>query len=235
MARLMIVEDDPQIGQTLQRSLQLHHHQTTWVQNGSAALLQATRQQFDLILLDLGLPDLDGFDVCRQLRGRQPDCVLVILTSSDQEIDVVVGLEAGADDFLSKPFRLNELLARIRAHLRRDAGNRGTSTVRVLRIGDLEIDPAARTVRLAQAEIAFSTKEFDVLARLAAEPDIAVSKTDLMTDVWGENWYGSSKTLDVHLSIVRRKLATTARELGIAPPMIVTVRGWGYRLQAPMG
>ena len=187
------------------------------------------RSEIDLALVDLGLPDLDGTDLCRRIRTEQPACVVVILTARDEEIDVVLGLEAGADDYLTKPFRLAELMARVRAHLRRGAA---TATTAVLRVGELEVDTAARRVRLAGREIALRAKEFDLLARLASDAGAAVSRTDLMSDVWDENWFGSTKTLDVHLSALRRKLAEAARAGGTLAPEIVTLRGRGYRLDA---
>jgi len=229
MARLLVVEDDVAIGRALQAGLQAHRHDITWVQTGRDALRAAKRESFELALLDLGLPDLDGVDVCRQVRAAQPNCVLVILTARDEEIDVVIGLEAGADDYLTKPFRLAELLARIRAHLRR--GPAATAPSAVLRIGTLHVDTAARRVHLGQHEVALRAKEFDLLARLAAEPGTAITRAALMADVWDENWFGSTKTLDVHLSALRRKLSAVAEQSGDRSPEIVTLRGRGYRLE----
>ena len=184
------------------------------------------------MLLDLGLPDLDGVEVCRRLRALQPSAVLVMLTARTDEMDVVVGLEAGADDYLTKPIRLAELHARIRAHLRRDAAAYA-GDMSAAPIGDLLVDPAARRVTLAGREVAMRAKEFDLLARLAAEPDRAVSRETLMADVWDENWFGSTKTLDVHVAAVRRKLAEAAGGTGRRVPAIVTLRGHGYRLETP--
>jgi DNA-binding response OmpR family regulator len=206
-----------------------HGHEVTWAQTGREALDAIRDAAFGLALVDLGLPDLDGIDLCRRIRADQPRCVVVILTARDEEIDVVLGLDAGADDYLTKPFRLAELMARVQAHLRRGAV--GTGDAVVLRIGDLEVDTAARRVRLAGREIVLRAKEFDLLARLASAAGSAVSRTDLMSDVWDENWFGSTKTLDVHLSALRRKLADTAREYGTPAPEIVTLRGRGYRLE----
>jgi DNA-binding response OmpR family regulator len=234
VAQLLVVEDDETIGRLLTDGLQSHGHHVTWCRSGRAALREAVRQEFDLVLLDLGLPDLDGVEVCRQLRSAQPGCVLVILTARDAEIDVVVGLDAGADDYLTKPFRYTELLARIRAHLRR--GPVPAVPVEAHVVGELLVDPAARTCIYAGHTVELRTREFDLLARLAADAGVAVTRETLIGDVWDENWHGSTKTLDVHIGILRRKLAAAATQHGSDPssaPQITTLRGHGYRLESP--
>ncbi len=229
VARLLVVEDDPTIGGGLEASLGAHGHRVVWERSGAAALRAAADRPFDLVLLDLGLPDLDGVEVCRRLRGTQPGAVLVILTARTEEMDVVVGLEAGADDYLTKPVRLAELHARIRAHLRRGASDAGPEPARP--VGDLVVDRAARRVTVNGTEIPLRAKEFDLLARLAAEPEKAVSRETLMADVWDENWFGSTKTLDVHVAALRRRLAEFDGAGTL--PVIVTLRGHGYRLEEP--
>lgn len=233
VARLMVVEDDETIGTALTTSLTTHGYEACWERTGHGALVAATGAGFDLVLLDLGLPDLDGVEVCRRLRALLPGAVLVMLTARIDEMDVVVGLEAGADDYLVKPIRLVELHARIRAHLRRDAAV-GAGEQSALPNGDLVVDTGARRATVAGVEVALRAKEFDLLARLCADPDRAVSRETLMSEVWDENWFGSTKTLDVHVAAVRRKLADAA---GVARaeamPTIVTLRGHGYRLQSP--
>lgn len=232
MGVLLVVEDDETIGAALSEALRAHGHVVSWQRGGRAALREAHTRTFDLVLLDLGLPDLDGVEVCRQLRALQPGCVLVMLTARQDEMDVVVGLEAGADDYLTKPFRLAELLARVRAHLRR--GSAGP-VAPVLSAGALQIDTAARRCTLSGVEIVLRAKEFDLLTRLTQEPGTAITREQLMTDVWDENWFGSTKTLDVHVAVLRRKLAAAAACLAdpIPAPMITTLRGHGYRLESP--
>jgi DNA-binding response OmpR family regulator len=227
MARLLLVEDDETIGHALQASLTLHGHAVSWVPTGREALGHASGDPFDLVLLDLGLPDLDGVVVCRQLRAAQPEAVVVMLTARADELDVIIGLEAGADDYLTKPIRLAELHARLRAHLRRVESGRAL-TAGPITLGDLVIDTASRRVTLAGTELTLRAKEYELLVRLAAEPGVAVSRETLMADVWDENWFGSTKTLDVHIAALRRQLAT-AGDRG-AVPTIVTLRGHGYRL-----
>jgi DNA-binding response OmpR family regulator len=231
VARLLVVEDDETIGGALEQSLRTHGYDVAWVRSGQAALQLAGQSHLDLVLLDLGLPDLDGVEICRRIRAAQPDTVLVMLTARTDEMDVVVGLEAGADDYLTKPVRLAELHARLRAHLRR--GSSTSAPASASTIGDLVVDTARRRVTVHDREIVLRAKEFDLLARLAAEPDIAISREALMSDVWDEHWFGSTKTLDVHVAALRRRLAEVAGA-GVLP-QIVTLRGHGYRLEIPTG
>jgi DNA-binding response OmpR family regulator len=226
--RILLVEDDSTIGEVLTASLRSHAYDVFWEQTGADGLVRAGTDAVDLVLLDLGLPDLDGVEVCRQLRRIQPGCVLIMLTARAAEMDVVVGLEAGADDYLVKPVRLTELHARIRAHLRRGGATSAEPTVRV--VGDLVVDVPRHRVTLAGRELHLRPKEFDLLTRLAAQPEVAHSREQLMSDVWDENWFGSTKTLDVHVAALRRKIQESA---GAADrtPQIVTVRGHGYRLE----
>ena len=227
-SQILLVEDDSTIGEVLTATLRSHGYAVAWERTGTAALARAGGGPVDLALLDLGLPDLDGIEVCRRLRRTQPGCVLVILTARSAEMDVVVGLEAGADDYLVKPVRLAELHARLRAHLRR--GGSGATGPAVRAVGDLVVDVARHRVTVAGGELHLRPKEFDLLARLAAQPEVAHSREQLMADVWDENWFGSTKTLDVHVAALRRKLQEVTPP-GRKVPQIVTVRGHGYRLE----
>ncbi|MEQ3553320.1 response regulator transcription factor [Pseudonocardia nematodicida] len=227
--RILLVEDDRTIGDVLLCSLAENGYEVRWERTGAAALEAADREPCDLVLLDLGLPDLDGVAVCRRIRGVRPDAIVVILTARAGEMDVVLGLEAGADDYLTKPVRLTELLARVRAHLRRAGGDRPEAST-VLEVGDLRVDTASRRATVAGREVPLRTKEFDLLARLAREPDAALSRDVLMADVWDEHWHGPTKTLDVHVAAVRRRLAGHPDG---RVPVITTLRGHGYRLELP--
>jgi DNA-binding response OmpR family regulator len=231
VARLLLVEDDEAIGRRVDAALRANGHNVVWQRTGGSALIEATRTSFDLVLLDLGLPDRDGVEVCRDLRVRQPGCVLVMLTARREEMDVVVGLEAGADDYITKPFGMTELIARIRAHLRRLSAD-GSAPSEVFSDGDLVLDPHARRCSVGGAEVELRAKEFDLLARLARSAGHAVSREVLMADVWDENWFGSTKTLDVHIAAVRRRLDAAAGRTDppARVPGITTLRGHGYRL-----
>jgi DNA-binding response OmpR family regulator len=228
VASILLVEDDSTIGGVLASSLRSQGYDVVWERTGEAALEHVAGAAVDLVLLDLGLPDVDGVEVCRQLRKVRPGCVLVMLTARSSEMDVVVGLEAGADDYLVKPVRLFELRARIRAHLRRNEIAAVGEAVQ--QVGDLVVDSSRRRVTVAGREMALRPKEFDLLARLAAEPGTAVTRETLMAEVWDENWFGPTKTLDVHIAALRRKIGEAA-DSSARVPEIVTLRRHGYRLQ----
>jgi DNA-binding response OmpR family regulator len=177
----------------------------------------------DLVLLDLRLPDMDGLAVCRELRTRS-GVPIIMVTAKGEEIDKVVGLEVGADDYLVKPFGFRELLARIRAVTRRLAAP-AARVVAPLRVGELTIDPPARVATLDDRLLELTPKEFDLLALLARQPGVVVSKQEILEQVWQTTWYGSAKTIDVHVAAIRKKLGD--------PAWIETVRGVGLRLRVP--
>ncbi|ODU03785.1 MAG: DNA-binding response regulator [Pseudonocardia sp. SCN 72-86] len=227
MARLLVVEDDETIGAALVRTLTVHGHDVVRAPDAATALRASDDGPFDLVLLDLGLPDADGLTVCRELRPVLPDAVIVMLTARDEEMDVVLGLESGADDYLVKPVRLAELHARVAAHLRRVDARRPDGPAH---LGDLALDVTSRQVTVAGRPVHLRPREYDLLARLAERPGVAVSRDVLIAEVWDEHWFGSTKTLDVHVAALRRRLEAAG---GSRMPEIVTLRGHGYRLDAP--
>ncbi len=221
--RVLLVEDDQAIGSSLVRVLVAEGHDVDWHTLGEAALAAAQAHPPDLVLLDLGLPDLDGVDVCRRLGELADRPAVIILTARAQEMDIVLGLDAGADDYLTKPFGLSELLARVRAHLRRRTRE---APAEVVVVGSLVVDRAARRAWHSDTELDLRPKEFDLLALLAAEAGRAVTREHIMSEVWDANWFGSTKTLDQHIVWLRAKLA----EVGLRDA-ITTLRGVGYRLE----
>ena len=224
--RILFVEDEPSIAEPFSQALRRAGFETTTVGTAAGALATAARINPDLVLLDLTLPDGDGREVCRELR-RQRDVPIVMLTARGTETDRVVGLELGADDYVVKPFSGVEVIARIRAVLRRARGGPGDRDAlpEELHAGPLAVDVAARRVRLVGEELQLSRKELDLLVRLMRDAGKVVAREDLMTDVWDVNWFGSSKTLDVHVGWLRRKLGDDPA----SPRFIHTVRGVGFR------
>jgi DNA-binding response OmpR family regulator len=217
---ILIVEDDEAIATGLVRVLEGQGYSVRRLGQGSGAV-RAADPPVGLVILDLGLPDVDGMDVCRRLRAARPDLAILILTARDHELDIVAGLDAGADDYLVKPFRLSELLARIRSHLRR-----GSALVlgseEPLEVGELRIDRSGRRAWLGESELSMRPKEFDLLTLFAANAGVALTRARIMEAVWETNWLGSTKTLDTHVLALRNKLGADA---------IATLRGVGYRFE----
>ena len=222
---ILLVEDDKAIASGLVRVLESQGYSVRRLARGGPALAAAD-DDVSLVILDLGLPDTDGIDVCRRLRTARPELAILILTARDQELDVVAGLDAGADDYLTKPFRLAELLARVRAHLRRadaaDAAAPGAEEP--LRAGAVTIDRAARRAWRDGDELVLRPREFELLALLVAEAGRVVTRERVMREIWDTDWLGSTKTLDTHVLALRHKLG---------PETITTLRGVGYRLETP--
>ncbi|HET9104669.1 MAG TPA: response regulator transcription factor [Solirubrobacteraceae bacterium] len=223
---VLIVEDEASIAEPFAAALARSGFRPTVAATGAQALTRFDELSPDVVLLDLSLPDADGRDLCRTLRQRSGVPILII-TASGSLTDRVVGLELGADDYVVKPFAIGEVVARIRAVLRR-TGTSSDGPSEVI-IDDLRIDAGARRVWVGGREIDLSRKEFDLLWRLARDAGHVVSREDLMSDVWDTNWFGSTKTLDVHVGWLRRKLGDDPA----SPRWVVTVRGVGFRLSAP--
>ncbi len=217
--RVLVVEDDDSIAVPLVKGLAREGFVVERVATGSAALAAAPA---DMVLLDLGLPDIDGYEVCRRLRAVS-DVPIIVVTARGQEVDRVIGLELGADDYLVKPFGLRELVARIRAVARRSESRAAVPDVR--EVGGVELDIRTRRVSVEGDEVDLTRKEFDLLALLMEEPGAIRTRDEIMETVWDAHWYGPTKTLDVHIAALRRKLGD--------PTLIETVRGVGFRTAEP--
>jgi two-component system, OmpR family, KDP operon response regulator KdpE len=227
VAQLLVIEDDERIRTALIRALRDRGHAVTSAATALTGLQQAVEDRPDLVVLDLGLPDLDGRELLRMLRAVS-SVPVVVATARDDDDSVVQALDAGADDYVLKPFRADQLEARIRAVLRRAAGSTDTAQA-PMTVGPLTVDPRSRRVTLAEQPVELSPKEFDLLAYLAARRGTVVSKRELLTEVWRQPYGGADKTVDVHLSWLRRKLGESAAE----PGLLQTVRGVGVRLAEP--
>jgi DNA-binding response OmpR family regulator len=222
--RVLVVEDEEDIAFPLVRTLEREGYDVAWVDSGQKALDDVAARHADVVILDLGLPDMDGLEVCRKARDSGYDGAIMIVTARAGELDRVVGLDYGADDYMAKPFGLAELQARVRALLRRT--NNSSSSGDPAADGGLRIDVAARRVFSGDDEVPLTGKEFEVLNVLVANKDKVVSRTRLMADVWDENWYGSTKTLDVTIGRLRQKLESVGVQ-----EKVVAVRGVGFRLE----
>lgn len=222
---VLLVEDEQSIAEPFARALDRSGFVTSVAHTGADALAHLSRDEPDVVLLDLSLPDADGRDICRQVR-IDSSVPIIMVTASGSVTDRVVGLELGADDYIVKPFAIGEVVARIRAVLRR--GRTHDDAVTGVQVGELSIDIGARRVWLSEREVELTRKEFDLLERLARDAGRVVTRESLMSDVWDLNWFGSTKTLDVHIAWLRRKLGDDPAH----PTFIHTVRGVGFRLTA---
>ena len=227
MARVLLAEDDLSISEPLARALRREGYVVDVRQDGVEALAFATSGGIDLVVLDLGLPGMDGLEVCRRLRSLGHGTPVLVLTARADEVDTVVGLDAGADDYVTKPFRLAELLARVRALLRRGGGEPPAPVGGLLEAQDARVDVGSRRAWVGDEELTLTAKEFDLLRVLVREAGRVVTREQLMREVWETEWWGSTKTLDMHVSWLRRKLGDDATK----PRYIATVRGVGFRFE----
>ncbi len=219
--KVLVVEDDPAVRSSLVRSLTFEGYEVVTAADGEAGLAAVARDRPDVVVLDLGLPRVDGLEVCRRLRARGDDVPILVLTARGTLGDRVVGLDAGADDYLPKPFALEELLARLRALVRRALAT--DEAGQVLAVGDLRVDLRSREVSRAGRPITLTRTEYELLAVLAAHPRQVLSRAQLLRDVWGFDFDPTSNTLEVYIGYLRRKT-----EEGGLPRLIHTVRGVGY-------
>jgi DNA-binding response OmpR family regulator len=225
--RVLIVEDDPAVADGIADGLASGAFQTSRAGSGAEALEALARFAPEVVLMDLGLPDIDGTDLCRRIRATS-GVPIIVVSARGEELDRVLALELGADDYLVKPFGMRELLARIRAVTRRTgAGAPEPAALAdpVQRIGQLAIDRRGRRVRVAEVEVHLTPTEFDLLDYLASEPGAVLRRTDILREVWHTEWYGAAKTLDAHVAALRRKLGH--------PGWIQAVRGVGFRFEQP--
>ena len=227
MAILWVIEDDDSIRNGLVRSLRADGFDVA--ASSTVAGVEVLAGTPDIVLLDVNLPDGDGFDLCRSLATRFPASRVIMLTARVDELDVVVGLDSGAVDYITKPFRLAELKARIRAHMRSTSLTVPTHADGELSVGDVRIHAGGRRVWFKGVELTLRAKEFDLLLRLMAEPGQVVTRETLMRDVWDEHWFGSTKTLDVHIAALRRRFGESSEQ----GSHISTVRGVGFRFEPP--
>ena len=217
---IVVVDDEPNIADLVDLYLAREGFRVLKTGTGEGGLQAVRDHRPRLVVLDVGLPDLDGLEVCKRLRATS-QIPVIFLTARDSEVDRVVGLELGGDDYLTKPFSPAELVARVKAVLRRVDGG---AAAEVMQIGEVAIDAGRREVRVAGDTVEFTTKEFDLLRYLAERPGLALSRQQILDGVWGYDWYGDARTVDVHIAQVRKKLGDAVQ--------IKTVRGVGYRLES---
>jgi two-component system response regulator ResD len=219
---VLLVEDEPSVGELVRGYLIRDGYRVVWVRSGEDALVELDRHRVRIVVLDIGLPGKDGFDVCRDIRARS-NVAILMLTARDEEADRIVGLEVGADDYLTKPFSPRELVARMKAILRRSEPQEGKE--KSVSLGDVVLDRESHDVTVAGTPVSLTAKEFDLLAYFMANPGVVVSRDVLLERVWGQEYPGGTRTVDVHVAQVRRKLER--------PDLIRTLRGTGYKAVQP--
>ena len=218
---IVVVDDEPNIADLVDLYLTREGYRVVKAGTGAAGLAAVRDHHARLVVLDVGLPDIDGLEVCRRLR-QTTTIPVIFLTARDTEVDRILGLELGADDYVTKPFSPAELVARVKAVLRRSDGT--SAPPEIVQVGGVAIDLGRREVRVDSVPVAFTTKEFDLLEFLAERPGLALSRQQILDGVWGYDWFGDVRTVDVHIAQVRKKVADAVQ--------ISTVRGIGYRLDA---
>lgn len=221
VSRLLVVEDDESFGNSVVAALVANGYETVLTRTSAGARVMLKDTRLDLVLLDLGLPDTDGFAFCREISTHQPDLPVIIVTARGSDIDVVVGLDSGAVDYVVKPFSLDVLLARVRAHLR---GSRPVDLAAPLAVGELVVSPASHAVIWKGETINLRNREFDLLVYLCRHAGQVVTRRELFAEIWDVRWENSSKTLDMHIHALRTKVGAAIE--------ITTIRGVGYRLES---
>jgi two-component system, OmpR family, response regulator RegX3 len=225
---ILVVDDEPDLREMLTRSFAREGHRVLSVADGQGAIERAGAEHFDIVLLDVALgPGPDGYEVCRTLRGRRNVVPIIMLTALDSEVDAVLGLEAGADDYVTKPFGLAELRSRIRAVLRR-TGTRSLDD-EVVEVGPIRLDRAQREVNMEGKPVRLTFSEFELLDALMTDPGRLLNRQELLRAIWGDSAYRDPRAIDVHIRHLREKLEPEPEK----PQYILTVRGAGYRLQGP--
>lgn len=225
MKSILIVDDEVDIANSIQYVLKQEGFSTLLAHDGLKAMELIDNQRPDLIILDLMMPGIDGYEVCRRVRAQDKKTPILMLTARTSEVDTVVGLELGANDYIAKPVRLRELVARVKAHLR-EATSEAKPNNRSIHYGTLNIDLDSRTVKVGNEVIDLTYKEFELLATMARQPNRVFTRDQLFSQVWGSNFLGESRTVDVHIRYLREKLEADPSH----PKHILTVRGVGYRL-----
>lgn len=226
MKKILIVDDEVDIASSIQYVLKQEGFNTLLAYDGNQALRLTQAEKPDLIVLDLMMPGLDGYEVCRKIREHDDQIPILMLTARTSEIDTVVGLELGANDYISKPVRLRELVARVKAHLRDSQGGKSTKGEQKISMGELMIDLDSRTVTVSGRPVELTYKEFELLVAMARQPNRVFSRDQLFAQVWGSDFLGESRTVDVHIRYLREKLEENPSH----PRHIMTIRGVGYRM-----